>query len=325
MLTSVVDRRDNGPFRRLVDTLRLNPDNQAGRRIPGTATRRLVRLLAAALTAMLLVGCSGVRLAYNTADFFIERYADDYLGLDGAQMEDWSPVLDAALRQHRQQELPYLAAFFDSAQNDARKGFTRADVYCLMDQFEVIYERHFRLAAATAAPLLAELESAQVAGLERKFRNEAREDAAENAPENTARRQRKRAERYEKNLSWWIGDLSTQQRAIVAEITADMPETRTWYRYRDDKRRELVALLRRGASSERIERFLVAWLVDYSDIPASLRSSRDRLRQGLADLVVRLDATLSDEQRRNLIDRLTRLRGDFMALQTRARMAPVGC
>ena len=285
-----------------------------------------IRLLSPIFACVLLLsGCSGIRLAYNSADFLIERYADDYLGLDGTQMASWAPTLDLALAQHREQELPYLAAFFDSAQNDARKGFNSADVDCLLNQFEVIYKRHFSLAAETAAPLLAALDKQQIDALERTFREEAREDAEDNAPENAAKREQKRAKRYEKNMHWWVGDLTDQQRAIVRDVTASMPETSTWYAYRDAKRRELIALLRGQASAQRIERFLEDWLVEYRDMPVALERAQSDMRQGFTDLLVRLDATLDAGQRRKLIDRLTRLRGDFMALQRQARMAPVGC
>jgi hypothetical protein len=129
------------PYRILMHRLKMTPLRTLANRL----------LLSIGVALLLLSGCSSMRLAYNTADFFIGRYADDYLGLDGSQMERWSPTLDAALARHREQELPYLAAFFNSAQNEARKGFTEAGVGCLLDQFEVIYRRHFTLAAETAA------------------------------------------------------------------------------------------------------------------------------------------------------------------------------
>lgn len=287
---------------------------------------KLLKTVAVALaTAGLLVGCSSMQLAYNTADFFIERYADDYLGLDSAQMQRWSPQLDAALARHREQELPYLASFFDTAQNEARKGFSRAGIECMMDQFEVIYRRHFSLASELAAPLLANLDKRQIDALERGFREEAREDAEDNAPRNAAKRKRKRAERYEKNMNWWIGDLDERQRGILREVTAAMPETAGWYGYRDRKRRELIDLLRGGASAERIQRFLVDWLVDYRDMPPALNAAGDQLRDGFAELLLGLDPTLSDDQRRQLIDRLTKLRGDFTRLQKQPRMAPARC
>lgn len=279
----------------------------------------------ATVVLLLLAGCSAVRLGYDNADFLIERYADDYLGLDGAQMQRWSPLLDAALARHRNEELPYLAAFFNSAQNDARLGFTEVNVGCLLDQLEVIYRRHFTLAAETAAPLLAGLDGKQIDALEREFRTEAREDAEGQGPADAPKRKRKRAERYEESMHWWIGDLTDAQRAVVRDVTAAMPETFRWYAYRDAKRRELIALLRDGAPAARIERFLVDWLVHYSDLPAQLQRDRADLRRGFTDLLVRLDVTLDDDQRRKLIDRLTRLRGDFMSLQRRARMVPVAC
>jgi hypothetical protein len=284
----------------------------------------MLRLLTTITALLLLTACSGMQLAYNTADFFIERYADDYLGLDSAQMERWSPRLKTALARHREEELPYLATFFDSAQNDARKGFTRADVQCLLDQFEVIYRRHFTLAAAAAAPLLADLDKGQIDALQQRFREEAQEDA-EDAARPKAVRVSKRVERYTDNMRWWLGELTPKQRRIVRDVAADLPETASWYAYRDRKRRELIALLRGGATSEDIERFLSDWLVDYTDMPAALADSQVQLRAGMTDLLVRLDASFSDAQRRRLIDRLAGLRKDFLRLQQSPRMAPVTC
>jgi hypothetical protein len=295
---------------------------------PPYTSRVLTGLTTFLLFLLLITGCSGVRIAYNTADFLIEHYADDYLSLDSAQMTSWAPTLDAALDRHREQELPYLAAFFDSAMRDARKGFRRADVDCLWQQFETIYKRHFRLAAETAAPLLASLSSDQITSLQREFAKEARDDATDDDPASVARRERKRAERYEDNMRWWIGDLTNDQRGIVADVTRSMPDTAgAWYDYRNRKRAQLIALLRRGADADRIERFLTDWLVDYRDMPASLQSARPELRRRFGDLIVRLDASFSSEQRDQLIRRLTRLRDDFKALQRKrpAQVAPVGC
>ncbi len=280
------------------------------------------------LALLLITGCSGVRVGYNSADFLIEHYADGYLSLDSAQMARWAPTLDTALARHREQELPYLAAFFESAMRDARKGFRRADMDCLWRQFETIYKRHFRLAAETAAPLLASLDREQISALEREFAEEAADDANTDDPARIARRARKRAERYEGNMRWWVGELSAQQRRIVADVTRSMPDSAgAWYDYRNHKREQLVALLRRGADAGRIERFLTDWLVDYKDMPADLKRARPELRRSFADLIVRLDASFSAAQRERLIQRLTRLRDDFKALQRSrpAKLAPVDC
>jgi len=286
----------------------------------------LILLLALLTAALTLTGCSRVKLAYNTADFFIQGYVDDYLGLTPAQKASWTPTLDAALEQHRAEELPHLAAFFDGALDQARRGFTDDGVNCLLDQFETLYQRHFRLAADAAAPLLAQLDRKQIAELERSFREEALEDAAETGTDAADRRTHKRAKRYEKNMDWWIGEITSRQRGIVRDVARAVPDTApAWYDYRDRKRRELIALLRSGASEQRIETFLTGWIVDFRDMPSSLRQSRGAIRKAFAQLLLRLDPTFTPEQRARLVGRLTMLRDDFMTLQQSPRMAPRGC
>ncbi len=284
------------------------------------------RLSVVLLLVGLVSGCSSVQLAYNSANFFIERYADDYLGLDGQQMRAWSPLLEASLDRHRNEELPYLAAFFRQAAEDARSGFTRAKVDCLLDQFETLYRRHFRLAAATAAPLLANLRPTQIDALAATFQEEDDEDAAEATTEDAARRARKRAERYVDNLRWWYGDLSSKQRGLVSDISRQIPDTApAWYSYRRAKREALIAMLKAGAPAAAIEQFLVDWLVDYRHLPGSLADAQPALRDAFANLILRLQPTLSPEQREQFTGRLQGLERDFMRLQPRPHLTPLDC
>jgi hypothetical protein len=311
--------------RHLIQPQQVSAETGLARSAHGRRQLPLAILLVAAVLVC-LPGCSTVQLAYNTADFFIEGYADDYLGLADEQRRGWSPTLDAALDRHRTEELPYLAAFFDTALSEARAGFTRDRIGCLLDQFETLYRRHFRLAAAAAAPLLADLSEPQIDALAATFAQEAEDDAAEANAEDATRRVRKRAERYSDNLRWWLGDLTSQQRGIVRNLTRSIPDTApAWYAYRAEKRQQLIALLRRGAEGAEIEAFLVAWLVDYSDLPASLAQALPALRQAFTDLLLQLQATFTDAQRAKLLERLERLRDDFLALQRRPRIAPVDC
>ena len=291
-------------------------------RIPGP----LLAMALLILGSLLNTGCSSVQLAYNSADFFIERYADDYLGLENPQMQQWSPVLEAALKRHRTEELPYLASFFAQAAQAVGAGLTTTKVDCLLDQFETLYRRHFRLASITAAPLLASLTPAQVDALAQTFTEEHEEDAAEATAEAAARRARKRAERYVDNLRWWIGDLSSEQRGLVREISRRIPDTApAWYAYRQSKREALLGLLRDDASAAAIKRFLIAWLVDFTDLPQALNDAQPALRQAFSDLLLRLQPTLGNSQRERFIGRLEGLQRDFMRLQPNPRLTPLLC
>ncbi|MBK1648940.1 hypothetical protein CKO36_10080 [Rhabdochromatium marinum] len=283
---------------------------------PLNIRRWLGLILLAALAILTLSGCSRVQIAYNTAEFTIELYADRYLGLDDRQVAIWRPVLASALDQHRQDELPALSALLTQAAGDVKVGLTADKVSAWMDQIEPLYQRHARLFAATTAPLLATLSDAQIDALEKKFHDQALEDVTDDTPASLAKRQRKRIERYIDNIEWTTGKLSPAQRELVRTQIATLPDTATsWYTYRDQQRQALIVLLRRGADSEQLRSFLTHWLADLQGLPVDLVQARTQLRTGLIQLIVKLDASLSETQRHHLEQRLMILSEDFQGLQ----------
>lgn len=280
----------------------------------------LAILLAAA------AGCSRISIAYHSADFLIERYVRDYLAVKDPQLASWHPDLEDALARHRREDLPYLARFFDYAHEGAVKGFDTRRMRCLLDQFEDLYRRHMRVAVDLAAPLLAVLTPDQIRALEDKFRDEQAEDEADMDPASKARRERKRAERYQENIAWWTGPLTDKQKTIIKEQTAAMPDTAVdWISYRSAKREALIRLLERSAGEREIHSFLDAWLVRHRELPARLRKAQDRMLNGISELFIRMDASFSKEQRAHFAGRLAGLRDEFMSLQRRPRMASVSC
>ncbi|MGE5153108.1 MAG: DUF6279 family lipoprotein [Bdellovibrio bacteriovorus] len=278
-----------------------------------------------ALAALLtLSGCSRIRLAYGSADLLLASYADTYLGLDPGQRERWEPELQRVLNLHRREELPHLAAFFDRALEASRAGFPSADTACLVATFRELYQRHAGLAVELAVPLLSDLGPTQVQALEARF---ARDLAEDRSPAGANERElRQRARRYQKAIEEWTGPLTAGQAALVADLTARMPDTRdSVIAYRTRKRAELINLLRSGAGATTLQDFLTAWLVDYRDLPPDLRQAGDRLEERLVELVSRLGETLTPEQRAHLEQRLTGLRGDLLKLQPDPRLAPLSC
>jgi hypothetical protein len=282
-------------------------------------------LIGLALIALALSGCSRVKLGYNSADFLIERYADDYLSLDSDQMAAWKPRLKQALARHRSEELPYLAAFFEATYKESQRGFDKVGVACLLDQFEDVYRRNAIMAAALAAPVLTDLAPQQIRHLQRKFRKDEADDA-EDAAASPQRRALKRAIRYAKSAEWWIGSLSKEQQGTILDVTARMPDTtEPWEAYTRAKRNGLIRLLEQHASAAEIRRFLTSWLADFQDLPPELAQARLDLRRSIAELFVRLGASLSPEQHAHLNDRLRGLRDDFMDLQRHPRMPSSRC
>jgi hypothetical protein len=271
-------------------------------------------------------GCSRVPIAYNSAEFLIEQYASDYLALEDFQVRSWRPLVKSALADHRVEDLPYLAGFFDYAHQGAVRGFDRQRVHCLIEGIEDLYRRHMRIVVQLAAPLLAALTPDQIRALEAKFEEEQAEDRVDMDPASTARRKRKRAERLEKSISWWIGPLTERQKSILRRETAAMPDTAAdWIAYRSTKRTALIGLLDRRAGEGEIQDFLNAWLIEHRRLPASLHGAYEQLRDRISELFIRMDATFSAEQRAHFANRLAGLRDDFLSLQRHPHAARVEC
>lgn len=271
-------------------------------------------------------GCSKVTIAYNTANFFAKQYAVDYLDLASDQVARWEPRLEQELTRHRALELPHLAAFFDQTLAASRAGFDATNMACLTSAFRALYKRHARLAVELAAPLLADLTPAQLRALERRFREEADEDKADLAKRNVAWEKEKRARRYIKAIEDWTGPLRPGQTQIVRQVTGRMPESEAAVvDYRTRKRRQLIERLKRGAGEREITAFMTAWLVDFSDLPPSLRRAGDAIEARISELFIRLGATLDAAQQARLEKRLERLRDDLLRLQKRPHLAPLQC
>lgn len=287
----------------------------------------LPRLLAAALALVLILGasgCSRVQLMYGSADLLLASYADDYLGLQGDQRERWEPLLREVLAEHRRDGLPQLAAFFDRVLRVSQAGFPSAETACLVRASRAVYRDHARLAVELASPLLAALKPSQVKALKGRFGRDLAEDHAEAVGWDRELHQRSR--RYVRAIEDWTGPLAPDQKALVADITGRMPDTRrSILAYRTRKRDQLIALLSSGADAQRLKGYLTHWLVDYEDLPADLNEAGGLLEERLVELVGRLGQSLTQGQRERLERRLSGLRAELLKLQPEPRLAPLGC
>ena len=290
---------------------------------PPFATRLALVFLVAVLT---LVGCSTVTIAYNRADFFVKAYAKDYLDLELVQVAGWEPLLIRELARHRAEELPYLAAYADQVLRASRLGLDEGNMTCLIASSRDLYQRQARYAVTLVTPLLAGLSPAQIKRLDQRFKEEAEEDLAELAEGGGSAERVRRTRRLVDALEDWTGPLASGQEALVAEAMGRMPETRRLYLdYRGYQRGNLITLLEAKAGEARISAFLTDWLVDWREMPPALDQARGTMDAVIAELFIRLAASLDQTQRDRLDRRLRDLRDDLMELQRQPRMATLAC
>ena len=312
------------------------PGNPSLRRRPGVwrdgksrRPRSLGKIQIALLVVILslfLGGCSKVSIAYNSADYLIKSYVQDYLDLEPVQIDGWEPMLDAELVRHRAEELPYLASFIDQLLTGSRVGFDDNNMECILRSFRVLYKRQARFAVKLTTPLLETLTPTQIEALEKRFNQEDAEDLDKAKQYFSAAKLEKRQRRLLKSLEDWTGPLQANQKAMVADFLSNMPDIEpSRINYRQRKRAQLIDLLRVKAGHQALGTYLSDWTVDFSDAPPEINQGMTRINKLISSLFIQLGASLDESQRARLDDRLKNLRDDLMKLQEKPQMAPISC
>jgi Family of unknown function (DUF6279) len=269
-----------------------------------------------AIGALALAACSATRVAYNNADSMLRFMASSYLDLDAAQSDELTPRIVRFLQWHRSNELPAYAALLRSASQRAAKGITAEDVAWGLVNVRSRYRRFAAKAAEDAAPVLATLETAQLAALERKFADNNEKFAKEFLSLDDKERRRAQLKRMLERFRDFAGELTPDQEARI-ERFALAHERHVALRFEDRQRwqRDFVEALKAERKPEELGRRLA----ETFDKP-ELRRSEEFVREDkrwegdLGHLIVDLDQSLSPRQRAQVVRRLSDYSEDFSVL-----------
>jgi len=285
-----------------------------------------VRAWSALLTAcvLALAGCSGMtRLAYNNADIFLRKMANDYFALDDAQSDELKVRLRRLHAWHRANELPQYVAFLRTAERRFTRGLTPEDVAWGMSTARARFQALAAKAAEEAAPMLSGLSQDQIGVLERKLAENNAKYVRENLPGDERKRIRAQTRRMSDSLRQWTGDLSRDQEARVERFVR-AHDRFAQMRFEDRVRgqREAVALLRKRLPAKD----LASRLAQHFTEPDTRRTDEFRREEkrweaDFARLLAELSTTLSPAQRARVVDSIERFADDFAILAGDARKA----
>ncbi len=265
--------------------------------------------------SLMIVACSRTQFAYDNADWLLERYAAKTIDINAVQRTQWRPVLAQVLEQHRRAELPYLIAYIDLADRIVMQVDEATEVSCLLDGGLAIARRHAYLAVDLSAPLLADLDAAQISHL-REYTRERQQALTERYldPDLEARHT-KRFTRFTERVESWIGELSEDQRQLTQASVERIPDlTPAWLAYREQQTQRLLTLLESGADSASLQLHLSDWWVKWEGRSANYLRQWQIARHEFTAFLGRLAPTLTDQQRDKLRKRLGKLRRELAAL-----------
>ena len=274
----------------------------------------MMRLIVLAILTLLGSACSRTEFAYRNADGLLEYYAWKTVRASSAQRDHWQPVLQTTLRHHRGQELPLVIAYLDLARRSIAETDGSTGAACLVDGAAFLYQRHARLAVDLAAPLLAELDAAQVRHLDKYMAQRRRDAVRRYLDADPQRRQTARQERITERIEEWTGRLNDGQRRQIKHALERIPDlSASWLTYRAQRADTLLTMLNTGADTEALRQYLDDWWVHRDGTPTETRESWQVARHEFIRLIDDLATTLTSAQRKELENRLGELRGDLAA------------
>nr|WP_284694839.1 DUF6279 family lipoprotein [Photobacterium galatheae] len=248
-------------------------------------------------------------------DYWVPWYLDDYVSLTSAQESRFITELRQAQAVHRKQELPRLHQHILDLQRDLKRPMTSGKIQEYHHRFTALGEQTITVFTPPVANLLRYLSNLQVDQINSKVNqdlDQLREDREKLSQQEKLKRYRTR---FEKISRAWIGDLTEEQKAMLAELAQYQLDIEpVFFSTRQGLYQQWLALMKQrhrpefDAKLERLLKDTVAFR--YAPVQPQL----DQYLQRRFSVMTRLNHSLSQKQRQHFIDKLTDIRKDIAVL-----------
>ena len=258
-----------------------------------------------------LVGCSSVKLMYNQLDWLIPWYLDDYITLDSAQSALLEQRLKTQLHWHRTTQLPDYANRLRQINQSLQNGLARTELIQYSEQIDAYRTTLLRELIPDFVDLLATVTDAQVAELLTNLENKNQEYQAEYVDLPIKELREMRTDRARKHLQRWLGDITPAQERILRDWSQDFASVGgARLAYRRQWQQQLQQLL----AQRNDKAYLAESLEKLISYPEEYGLVRERNRQLVIDLLLKIDQSMTSGQRVHLSKKITELADDFDAL-----------
>ena len=274
-------------------------------------------LLLLMLPGLLLIGCSRIDVAYRNLDVLVPWSLGDYLAMNRQQKTWLDDRLKTHLAWHCRTQLPGYLTWLDGIrQMVASNDVTDEQLKVRTQQAKQAVAEVAEQILPSATQLLRGMDDAQVSELREAFAEDISERQAKYVKTPLAKQIQQRQQRMEKRLTPWLGELNPQQRLRIAQWSQALGEqNRQWIANRAHWQAQFSAAMdQRGSAAfePQLEQLLKhrerLWTPEY-------RIAYQRTEQQARSLLVDLMAQSSEQQRRHLQGKLTKVQEDFSKLK----------
>ena len=289
---------------------------------------RSASIIGALLIATLLVGCSAVRLGYNSAPTLAYWWLDSYFDFDGEQSLRIRADLQAVQDWHRKEELPLLIQTLKELQAMAPKPVTPAQVCNTVTSLQTRVQVTLERVAPSIGAIAPGLQASQIEQVSREFdkRNKKwREDWLEGT--NTERAERRVKQIVDRAESLY-GSLEPAQMAIIKNhvqtSSFDGPRNyREMLRRHEDALQVLTTLRTSKPTTAQATAAIRGLLERTLKAPdPAYRQYIDRLTLESCTATAALHNIITSSQRTHLVQALQDYEADARALAAQGAQAP---
>ena len=274
------------------------------------------------LLAILLAGCSTLRLGYANGDTFVYWWLNGYVDFADEQKPWIRAHIDRLFDWHRKTQLRDYAQLLDRVRLRLQRGpitpaEVREDFNAARKRAAVVLER----AVPELTDLALAMQPEQIAHLEKKFAANNDKYRKEYLQGNIDDRQRHRYKQVIKQAEYWFGNLSGEQAAHLRKASDTRPlDYDVWMSERSRRQQEMIRMLRkiqserppREAVSKMIREFIARSLENFTY--AENKAFFDDSTEGMAQMVAVIVNMATPEQKAHAIKRLQTWIDDCHAL-----------
>jgi hypothetical protein len=279
--------------------------------------RRLKLLVMLLTLSLVLAGCNRVGLAYRNLDVIIPWTLSDYLEMNAGQKSWFNDTLKEHLAWHCTTQLPGYLDWLDRLQQMVDNNqVSDAALQTRTAEAKQAIAESARAITPSAVELLQGLDDQQVKDMEQAFAKDLRKRQDEYLKPPLEQQIKERAERMNKRLDAWLGQLSaSQQNRVTAWSIALGEQNQQWIGNRAHWQTLFIAAVKDRHSSDfpqKIEQLLVdresLWTPEY-------RQAYAQTETAARSLIVDLMAESTVQQRQKLKQKIDKVRSDFKALK----------
>jgi hypothetical protein len=287
-----------------------------------------LRVWIIAIAALLLAGCSAVRLVYNQGQTVAYWWLDGYFDFNAEQGNRAREALSDWFRWHRATQLPDYAALLARAQQQIQHDITPAEVCRWADEMRRRVETAYMHGVPALAGIVRTLEPEQLRQVEKRYQKADVEFRSDFLQATRAEQLAAANKRTVGRAEMVYGRIDDAQRKLINDGIAASPfDARRWLAERQARQRDIVDTLRSlqnsradAARTEAALRVFAAHAV-LSPRPA-YREYQQRLYDYNCALVSRLHNSTTPEQRRHGLERLKGWEDDLRALAAQRHVDP---